>query len=128
MLAIAAGVAVAPRGADANCNLIPAAQREFRSTAGTVDRTLVAPGLRVAVRVAVRVGVHVGVDAAGTVGVRVAVAVAATVGLPAACVAVTVGVPTTLTASTLSALILGASLRVTNSTSTRPSVTSVWYT
>jgi Tol biopolymer transport system component len=51
MLAIAAGVAVAPRGADANCNLIPAAQREFRSTAGTVDRTLVAPGLRVAVRV-----------------------------------------------------------------------------
>jgi hypothetical protein len=51
MLAIAAGVAAAPRAADANCNLIPAAQREFRSTAGTVDRTLVAPGLRVAVRV-----------------------------------------------------------------------------
>lgn len=36
--------------ARANCNLIPASQREFRSTAGTVDRTIVAPGSRIAVR------------------------------------------------------------------------------
>lgn len=44
-------VELAPVGdAVANCNLIPAAAKEFRSTDGTVDRTLVAPGLRVAVR------------------------------------------------------------------------------
>lgn len=37
--------------AHANCNLIPAAPKEFRSTQGTVDRTIAAPGQRVAVRV-----------------------------------------------------------------------------
>jgi hypothetical protein len=42
--------AFAPDPAAANCNLIPAVQREFRSTLGTVDRTLVAPGSRIAVR------------------------------------------------------------------------------
>jgi hypothetical protein len=47
----AALLALPPRAALAQCNLIPAAPKEFRSTLGTVDRTLVAPGLRVAVRV-----------------------------------------------------------------------------
>ncbi|RIL04937.1 MAG: hypothetical protein DCC71_12290 [Proteobacteria bacterium] len=47
--ALLGALAAAP-AAHANCNLIPAAQREFRSVQGTVDRTLVAPGLRVAVR------------------------------------------------------------------------------
>ncbi len=47
------GVAVAslPHDAVANCNLIPAAPKEFRSTLGTVDRTLAVPGQRLAVRV-----------------------------------------------------------------------------
>jgi hypothetical protein len=42
---------VAPDPAAANCNLIPAAPKEFRSTLGTVDRTIAAPGVRIAVRV-----------------------------------------------------------------------------
>ncbi len=40
-----------PGTAGANCNLIPAAPKEFRSTLGTVDRTIAAPGQRLAVRV-----------------------------------------------------------------------------
>ena len=41
----------APSIAGANCNLIPAAPKEFRSTLGTVDRTIAAPGQPIAVRV-----------------------------------------------------------------------------
>ncbi len=40
-----------PATAHANCNLIPAAPKEFRSTLGTVDRTLAAPAQRIALRV-----------------------------------------------------------------------------
>jgi Tol biopolymer transport system component len=43
--------ALLPHAANANCNLIPAAAKEFRSTLGTVDRTIAAPGQRIAVRV-----------------------------------------------------------------------------
>lgn len=47
---IGAATLVGAATARANCNLIPASQREFRSTTGTVDRTIVAPGSRIAVR------------------------------------------------------------------------------
>ena len=48
---VGAGLSLLPDTAGANCNLIPAAPKEFRSTLGTVDRTLAAPGQRLAVRV-----------------------------------------------------------------------------
>ena len=48
---MAALVVLAPAAARANCNLIPASTKEFRSTLGTVDRTLAVPGSPIAVRV-----------------------------------------------------------------------------
>src|SRR5262245_7853275 len=51
-VAAALGLLVLPVGqAAANCNLIPAAPTEFRSTLGTVSRTIAPPGEAVVVRV-----------------------------------------------------------------------------